>query len=163
MVIAQLIDEDFVNYRQPAMFIGFPTCSFKCDKEAGCNICQNSQLANSVRYDVTVDELIARYIANPITTAVVCGGLEPLDSTDNLKQFMLDFRKVSKDDFVIYTGYKEQEAEALHLINFVIRNKLQRIIVKFGRFVPDQKGHIDPVLNVTLASENQYAKLIDIT
>jgi len=45
MKIVNLIDEDFCQYKKPSMFIGFPTCSFKCDKECGRPICQNSALA----------------------------------------------------------------------------------------------------------------------
>ena len=33
MIIKQLIDEDFVNYKVPSMFIAFPRCTFKCEKE----------------------------------------------------------------------------------------------------------------------------------
>jgi len=31
------------------------------------------------------------------------------------------------------------------------------IIIKFGRFIPDQKSHMDETLGVELASPNQYA------
>ena len=34
----------------------------------------------------------------------------------------------------------------------------RNIIVKFGRFIPDQESHYDEVLGVNLASNNQYAK-----
>jgi hypothetical protein len=39
MVIKGIVDEDFVNYKKPSMFIIMPYCDFKCDKEAGCSIC----------------------------------------------------------------------------------------------------------------------------
>ena len=45
MKIKGLVDEDFVQYQKPSMFIIAPYCSFKCDKEAGCEVCQNSDLA----------------------------------------------------------------------------------------------------------------------
>ena len=38
-------------------------------------------------------------------------------------------------------------------------SKLDNIIVKFGRFIPDSPHIFDTVLGVTLASNNQYAKL----
>ena len=31
------------------------------------------------------------------------------------------------------------------------------MIIKFGRFIPNDDKHIDPVLGVELASKNQYA------
>ena len=35
MRIKFLVDEDFVNYKKPSMFIGFPSCTWKCEKECG--------------------------------------------------------------------------------------------------------------------------------
>ena len=37
---------------------------------------------------------------------------------------------------------------------------MPNIIIKFGRFVPMQQPHFDPILGVNLASDNQYAKQI---
>jgi hypothetical protein len=34
------------------------------------------------------------------------------------------------------------------------------IIIKFGRFIPNQEPHYDEVLGVKLASDNQYARRI---
>jgi hypothetical protein len=34
------------------------------------------------------------------------------------------------------------------------------VIVKFGRFIPNQKSHYDEILGVNLVSPNQYAKII---
>ena len=38
------------------------------------------------------------------------------------------------------------------------RRKYKNIIVKFGRYVPNQPAHYDEVLGVYLASDNQYAE-----
>jgi len=38
--------------------------------------------------------------------------------------------------------------------------EFDNIIVKFGRFRPNQKPHFDEVLGVNLASDNQYAEKI---
>ena len=35
MEIKNLIDEDFCNYKKPAMLIATSKCNFKCDKECG--------------------------------------------------------------------------------------------------------------------------------
>ena len=80
MLIRGLIEEDFVNYKKAAMFIVFPTCTFKCEKDCGIKCCQNSAVAKAAAIEVDVELLVDRYINNPITHAVVCGGLEPIDS-----------------------------------------------------------------------------------
>ena len=85
MVIKQLLDEDFVNYKKPSMFIGFPSCTWKCDRECGKKVCQNGTLATTPNIEIGVDTIINRYINNPITKAVVCGGLEPIDTWDDLQ------------------------------------------------------------------------------
>lgn len=40
----------------------------------------------------------------------------------------------------------------------MILKKYKNIIVKFGRYIPNQKKHFDPVLGVELASDNQHAE-----
>ena len=66
------------------------------------------------------------------------------------------FRCYTNDDIVIYTGYTEEEIkEQVGLLS-----KYTNIIIKFGRFVPDQESHYDDVLGIKLASPNQYARKI---
>ena len=120
MKLVGLIDEDFVNYKKPCMTLMFPLCiSFKCDKECGLQVCQNSVLAKSQNINISSDKLINRYLSNDITTSVCFQGLEPMDSFDDLIDFVHEFRKVSKDDVVIYTGYNEDEIqENINLCKF---------------------------------------------
>ena len=48
MKIKGIIFEDFINYKVPCMTIMMPRCKgFKCDKECGKPVCQNSALANT--------------------------------------------------------------------------------------------------------------------
>jgi len=148
-----VIDEDIANYKKTSMFIGFPHCSFKCDRECGEPICQNSQLALDPTFDVDSKELVRRYMLNPLTHAIVIGGLEPLDDWEELKRFILDVRMYSNDDIVIYTGYYPEEIED----KIEILKTYQNIIVKFGRFIPNRDERFDSVLGVNLASDNQYA------
>ena len=58
MVIKQLLDEDFVNYKKPSMFIGFPSCTWKCDRECGKKVCQNGTLATTPNIEIGVDTII---------------------------------------------------------------------------------------------------------
>ena len=156
MKLKGLTDEDFVNYKKPSMFLVFPYCTFKCDKEAGCQVCQNSSLAAARILDVSLESLVARYLGNPISHAVVCGGLEPLDSFEELLELVKAFRQATQDDIINYTGYTEEEVSD----KIAELQKFPNMIVKFGRFRYNDKSRYDEILGITLASENQYAKKI---
>lgn len=156
MIIKDIIDEDFVNYKKPSMTIAFPYCSFKCDKECGRAVCQNSPLINEPNIDISYDDICKRYLNNPITEAIVFQGLEPIDSISDVINLIMWFRIKYNclDDIIIYTGFNKDE------IDWVI-DKLKwmdNIIIKYGRYIPDQKPHYDEVLGVNLASDNQYAE-----
>lgn len=57
------------------------------------------------------DELIRRYLLNPLTHAIVLGGLEPLDSFEEVLTLLQRVRHDAQccDPVVIYTGYTEDE------------------------------------------------------
>lgn len=156
MLIKGLTDIDLINYKKVSMFIAFPKCDFKCDKECGKQVCQNSALALSPNIDIPIDQIVKSYLDNNLTEAIVCGGLEPFDSWDDLFDLVESFRAHTDDDIVIYTGYTFTEvADKIYsLSNF------KNIIVKFGRFMPDQESHYDEILGVNLASKNQRAEKI---
>ena len=156
MVIKGITAEDFSNYKKPSMFIAFPRCDFKCDRECGVQVCQNGALAKSPNIDIDIDIIVKKYLDNPITKAVVAGGLEPFDSWSDLLLFIEKFREKSQDDLVIFTGY--EKSEITDRIN--ILKQYKNIIVKFGRFLPGHEKHYDEVLCVELASPNQYAEVI---
>jgi organic radical activating enzyme len=153
-----VVFEDFVNYKKPSMYIIFPNCNFKCDKECGRPVCQNSALAHEQIIEVDKEDLIEEYLSNPITEAIVMAGLEPFDSPLDLLPFIDTLRRQYKcnDDIVIYTGYTEEELGHDNYYQNVI--SYNNIIIKFGRFKPDQESHMDKVLGVRLASPNQYAR-----
>lgn len=157
MKIKGIIAEDFINYKKPSMVIEFPYCNFKCDKECGQKVCQNSSLVRSPTHDIAIDKIVLFYLKNDITQAVVFQGLEPFDSGEDLYQLIKFIRKYTDDDIVIYTGYTEEEIENEVII---LKRLFKNIIIKFGRFIPDQISHFDEILGVTLTSPNQYAKKI---
>ena len=152
MLIKGLISEDFVNYKKTAMTIIFPYCTFKC----GAEYCQNSPLAKLENIELSITDIINRYIDNPITESVVMQGLEPFDSWNDLIEFVKQLRELRDDDIVIYTGYNKEE-----IIDKVeTLCKYKNIVIKFGRYIPNQEKHYDEVLGVSLASNNQYAERI---
>ena len=154
MFIKGFEEENFCNYRKPVMFIGTSSCDFKCERECGIRCCQNSALALSPAKYVPDETLIRRYLSNPITKAVVIGGLEPMDTFEETYDFVKLFRTKSSDDIIIYTGYyKEEIPYCLEKLK-----EFPNIYVKYGRFIPDSNKRFDEVLGVELASDNQYGE-----
>lgn len=153
MRIKGIIDEDFVNYKQPSMIILFPHCNWKC----GRRVCQNGTLSEIPDIDINITDLYNRYRSNHISKAVVCGGLEPFDDFEDLFSLISYFRECGcTDDIVVYTGYTEEELAA----RVRVLRRFCNIIIKFGRYIDGEERHFDPVLGVNLASRNQYAKVL---
>ena len=137
------------------MFIGFPTCDWKCERDCGKKMCQNSELAKAPDIEMSYDEIVDRYMNNDMTSAIVFGGLEPMLSPADVVRLIHCFRQKTDDDIIIYTGYNENEVQIIPYLT-----PYKNIIIKFGRYVPDQEPHMDDVLGVKLASNNQFAKRI---
>lgn len=159
MFVKTIQDEDFINYKEPSMFIALGHCNWKCCKEANIptSVCQNSELANAPDIQISYQEIYDRYNRTTITSAVVIGGLEPMTMSGKIIELIDYFRSQGcNDTFVIYTGYYPNEIPAI----ITQLQKYSNIIVKFGRFIPNQQKHYDEVLGVYLASDNQYAKRI---
>ena len=158
MEIKGIIHEDFVNYKVCSMTIAMPYCTFKCDKECGSNVCQNSKLAKDPTLDIPAAKIIDQYLYNPLSHAIVFQGLEPFDSYNDIYYFIYALRFIFKnnDPVVIYTGYNKDEI----LSKIEDLRKFSNIIIKFGRYIPGQKPHYDEILGVNLASDNQYAEVI---
>lgn len=159
MKIKGIIFEDFVNYKCPCMTLMMPICKgFKCDKEYGCEICQNGPLAHAPIIEYENTTIIEAYRNNPIVRAICFQGLEPFDTFEDLRDFIYAFRELYliNDDIVIYTGYNKYEIE--NQLNEL--KQFPNIIVKFGRYIPQQPPIYDEVLGLELASPNQYAERI---
>lgn len=157
MIIKGITDEDFVNYKKPAMFIATSKCSFKCEKECGVvGMCQNHPLAAASEMELSDEKIIKRFLSNDISKAVVFGGLEPFDQFEELFLLIKRFREKTNDDVVIYTGYNENEIKR----QVEELRQFKNIIIKFGRYIPNQPPHYDELLGIELASNNQYAKRI---
>jgi len=156
MLLKDIIDVDFVNYKVPSMLLATCFCTFKCPKELGLDvsICQNEPLYKQPNIEVATDEIFRRYQENKITHAIVFGGMEPFLQFDEMLEVIKVFRSGGcNDDICIYTGYNETEIQ--HQIELLCEFK--NIYLKVGRFIPNQKSHYDNILGVNLASPNQYA------
>ena len=152
MIVKDIITEDFINYKKPCMTIGFPHCSCKCEQECGIKCCQKNALVKAPNLEINAERIVELYTNNPITQAVCCQGLEPFDSWSDLVELISLLRKKTLDDIVIYTGYYENEIQPY--IN-KLKSDFKNIVVKFGRYIPDQQPHYDEVLGIKLASDNQ--------
>lgn len=155
MHVQDIVHEDFINYKKPSMFIGAAHCSGKCGEA-----CQNKALWDNEPILVGDDDIIRKYLNNPLTKAIVIGGLEPFDQWIELKNFLWKLRNnyQCSDDVVIYTGYDLREVAGY--VN-QIKMFFDNVIIKFGRYRPDLPSRIDPNLGVKLASNNQHSIVIN--
>lgn len=159
MRVKAIVAEDFVNYKLPSMFITTCFCDWKCCTEVGLDIgvCQNAPLAQFKNKEIDNQIIYEQFVSNPITKAIVIGGLEPMLQIDEIITLIDYFRSNNETSpFIIYTGYYPNE-----ILNELTKlKKYNNIIIKFGRYIPNDKPKYDIILGVTLASSNQYAKVI---
>lgn len=160
MRVKGIIEEDFTNYKRPSMFISTCFCNFKCCIESGLDAgaCQNAPLAKAEIKEIPDDVICKHFVSNPITNAIVFGGLEPLDQVQEVFELVALLRDGfhCNDDIVIYTGYYPEEAAR----EIEMLSAYKNIIIKFGRYIPDRPSRYDDVLGVELASNNQFAERI---
>lgn len=159
MKLKGILDYDCTNYKEPVLTLEFPYCNFKCDKLNGCPACQNSGLTAEPDIEISLKTIWNLYQQNPLTKGFCCQGLEPLDSVNELLNFIYFIRKTCNCNapIIIYTGYNKEE-----VTKFIYQiTQHDNIIIKWGRFIMNQEPHYDPILGVKLASNNQYAEAIN--
>ena len=159
MRVKGIIEEDFANYKVPSMFINTCFCDFKCCTELDMDIgvCQNAPLAQSPIKEISDDVIYKHFESNPITKAVVVGGMEPMMQIDEIISLISLFRQNGDwSTFVVYTGYYPQEIEN----ELALLRPLGNIVVKFGRFIPNKPSRHDDILGINLFSDNQFAERV---
>ena len=157
-----IIWEDMVNYKKICTTLMFPKCNFKCDKESGIQLCQNRGLAATPSQWHNIDDIMDIYMHTYLSEAIVLQGLEPLDSPIDcyIVAAALQRWKIN-NDLIIYTGYNPHENNVDNIIKTISSLVPGTLIVKWGRYIPNQEKHFDPILGVYLASDNQYAEIIE--
>lgn len=132
----------------------FPKCSGKCEG------CQNYQLQKSKSKTYKIDDIVELYNNLSQHKAIVCAGLEPFDSFDELFNLFTTFYNDRRKpiDFVIYTGYEEEEIrKEVHKLISIIQQGLRtnfKLIIKFGRY--DKNDHnpwFSNILGVELVND----------
>lgn len=159
MIVKLVKQDDFVQYKKPCVVVCFPNCTWKCCTEAGIptSVCQNQEMCGLKDIDITPEDVYNLYKESLFAESICCSGLEPMLQFDDVLSLLKYFREHDCDaDFVIYTGYYRNEIED----KIEQLAKYKNVIVKFGRYVPNQEKHYDEVLGVWLASDNQYAERI---
>ncbi len=159
MHIKGIVAEDFTNYKKPSMFIITCYCDFKCctEQNVDVGVCQNAPLAQAEIKNIPVASIYEQYVNNPITKAIVLGGMEPMSQIEEIDDLIWYFRRRNVNDpFIIYTGYYPEEIkEPLDKLR-----KYDNIIIKYGRFLLNKPSRYDEVLGITLASDNQFAEVL---
>ena len=159
MIVKLVKQDDFVQYKKPCVVVCFPNCTWKCCTEAGIptSVCQNQEMCGLKDIDITPEDVYNLYKESLFAESICCSGLEPMLQFDDVLSLLKYFREHDCDaDFVIYTGYYRNEIED----KIEQLAKYKNVIVKFGRFIPNQEKHYDEILGVWLASDNQYAERI---
>lgn len=160
MKLKTIVDEDFVNYQSPVMYIGTSRCNGKCCREAGIplSVCQNDGWRANASIEMDDEKIIERYLSNDITSAICFAGLEPFEQFDEMLEFIRKLRTEYRcdDTVIVYTGYYKNEISS----QISELQQFKNIIIKYGRYVPNQTKHFDKVLGVYLASDNQYSEYI---
>ncbi len=158
MKLRAIIDSDCNHYKDFTMVLFAPYCTWKCCTECGIpeSSCANHCFQQQDVKEYPNEAIINRYISNPLHGGLCIAGAEPLDSND-LRGFLKEFRAAVPDVIIIYTGYTADEPIVVEFIDWLTKNDINDVILKVGRYIPDGTKHIDPILGVPLASENQYA------
>lgn len=160
MKLLDIVDYDIVNYKDPSMFLIFSVCKgFKCEKENN-ESCLNRSLETANKVEISAESVLQRYNNNKLTRAIVCGGLEPFDTPEDIVELILTLQNHNfSGTLVIYTGYNKGETVVDSVLYTLYKQKpCFDLIIKFGRYLKKQNhSTYCEELGINLASSNQFA------
>ena len=123
--VKDVIDEDFINYKKPNMFVATSTCTFKCEKE-DCNVhCQNSKIVKqkTIKENLNVrqlEALVQRLNENvPRETKKIDKDIFTLEKESELRELFGTAVKITKNN--------EKEKGKIE-IEFYSKDDLERIL-----------------------------------
>ena len=164
MRVRKLLTERFQDYKVPSMYLADCFCDWKCCPDRPY-VCQNHPVAKMPITDIPDDDILDTYTADPITEAIVIAGLEPLLQPHEVCALIQRaVERGIKTTFVIYTGYDKEEVRRNGFFDELKRTGFGNgvsVVMKYGRYIPDQQPHFDETLGVELASDNQYGERIE--
>ena len=152
------IRESFTEYYKTGLLIATPFCTDKCSKDLGLEVslCHNCLIENEYE-EISNKDILQRYKdGQGLFKSLIFAGREPMDSFEELVELIRDFRELYNDDIVIYTGFYKNEIFS----KLAIIKMFENIVVKFGRFIPNQEKVYDNILQVYLANKEQYVEKI---
>ena len=101
MKLKQIIDESFGDYKTCSMLLIADKCTWKCEG------CQNRHLSQIPSQNFPDEEILERFCSNPLSEAIVIGGLEPFEQLDEIVIFIGAATKAGLDvPIVVYTGFE---------------------------------------------------------
>ena len=153
--------DNMTDYKKTSLLLVFPMCSGKCGEK-----CQNYHMIGKTKTkNFKIKSIIELYNNLKQHQAIVCAGLEPFDTFDDLYNIFEAFlSNIKPVDFVIYTGYTYDELHKTKQIDDLLKcfykhlNISKNLIIKFGRYNEDQScnSYISKILGVKLATGNQH-------
>lgn len=149
--------DNITDYIKTSLLLVFPYCSGKCK---GCQNYELQKKGDSLKKQFKIDSIISYYDSLTTHEAIVCAGLEPFDSFNDLYLLVENlFSDENRNiDFVIYTGYYKEEIE--NLVNNMIKllkDNNKSLIIKYGRYdETDIKEWKSNILGVKISTKNQY-------
>lgn len=151
MYLKQIIDESFGDYKECSMLLVTPSCKWKCEG------CQNKHLDLLPTKNFPNGLIWKRFLKNPLSSAIVIGGLEPFDDVIDICQFIVVGSSVfsMKAPLIIYTGYTPDELD-WEKLQGAFSFYQGPIYVKYGRYISGREKVYSDDLGVWLASNNQF-------
>lgn len=155
--------DDMVDYKKTSLLLAFPCC-FK-----NCEDCQNKHLRTQEVIEYSVSSIVNYYNRLSEHQAIVCAGLDPIDSLPELEIILKTLLNNNKSvDFVIYTGYKKDEI-GLYVLPYLLScfekygKETDKLIFKFGEYNKNNKNsYFSKILGVNLVGDNQVAEQYEL-